>query len=105
MNRKLFNPLTRIQTRGIKYNLSKELINFIWGKIDELNSIKVIDYLQVFEFRVKKNTLVIEHRQEVPKFKKKYILSNFNNIHKYDYMKIFVIDDFDYSIMMLASEY
>ena len=105
MERKLFNPLTRIHTKGVEYRISQDIINYIWSMIDELSMRKRIDYLQVFNFRIKRNNLVIEHKQEVPRYRRKHTITNLNEIHKYNGMKVYVIDDYEYSIMMLASEY
>lgn len=105
MERKLFNPLTRIHTKGVDYHVSQDIITHIWSMIDELSIRKKLDYLQVFIFRIKRNNLVIEHRQELPRYRRKRTITNPSDAHKYNGMKIYVIDDYDYSIMMLASEY
>lgn len=105
MNRKLFNPLTRFNTIGIDVWLPREIKSLIWKKIDELNINNGIDYLHVFEFKVKNNCLIVEHRQEVPQYRKKYIISDIDNIHRLNGIIIFVVDDYDYSMMMLSSEY
>lgn len=105
MERKLFNPLTRIHTKGVDYRVSQDIITHIWIMIDVLSMGKELDYLHIFNFRIKRNNLVIEHRQEVPKYRRKHTITNVSDAHKYSGMKIYVIDDYDYSIMMLASEY
>ena len=105
MEKKLFNPLTRIHTKGIDYRVSQDIITHIWSMIDELSESKKLDYLHVFNFRIKRNNLVIEHKQEVPKYRRKHTITNLSEIYKYNGMKVYVIDDYDYSIMMLASEY
>ena len=48
------------------------------------------------------NLLKIEHRQEVPKYKSDIVVKNVGISSK---VKIFVIDDGEYSTMMLSSEY
>ena len=61
------------------------------------------DYLQVFEIEpIDANLLKIEHRQEVPKYKSDIVVKNVGISSK---VKIFVIDDGEYSTMMLSSEY
>lgn len=105
MERKLFNPLTRIHTKGVAYRVSPDVITHIWSMIDELSMRKKLDYLHIFNFRIKRNNLVIEHRQEVPRYRRKHTITNLGDAHRYNRMKIYVIDDYDYSIMMLASEY
>lgn len=105
MNRRLFNPLTRIHTKGVEYRISKDIINMIWIMIDELSMIKKIDYLHIFNFYIKRSNLVIEHRQEMPRYRKAHTIRDIEEVHKYNGVKVYVIDDYDYSIMMLASEY
>lgn len=103
--KKLFNPLTRFQTNGVKVYLPQIVINFIWERVDDLASNKEVDYLQVFQFRIKKNILIIEHRQEAPKYKKIYKLSKADQIHNLNGKIVYVIDDYDYCVMMLSDEY
>ncbi len=105
MERKLFNPLTRTHTKGVEYCISQEIINYLWSMIDDLSMIKKIDYLQIFYFKIKRNNLVIEHRQEVPRYRKKYTFTHLNEVYRYRGLKVYIIDDYDYSIMMLSSEY
>lgn len=105
MKKKLFNPLTRCQTKGVKVLLNQDIINILWNYIDKLNKYGELDYLQVFEFKVIKNKLVVEHRQEVPHYKRKYIISDVNIIYNLNKVIVFVIDNNDYSIMMLSDEY
>lgn len=69
--------------------------------IDKLNVKK--DYLQVFEIElIGVNFLKMEHRQEVPRYKKEIVERNLGISSK---VKIFVIDDGVYSTMMLSSKY
>ncbi|WP_341479808.1 DUF960 family protein [Clostridium perfringens] len=48
--------------------------------------------------------MVIEHSQEVPEYKEKYVI-DLENIEVNGCIKVFVIDDYKYSTMMLAEEY
>lgn len=105
MKKKIFNPLTRYQTKGVECLLSQDIINILWSYIDELNKSRELDYLQVFEFKVIKNKLAIEHRQEVPYYKTKYVINDVNIIYNLNKVIVFVIDNGDYSIMMLSNEY
>ena len=86
----MFNK-ERYLTRGISNEIPLEIQILLWSMIDKLNVKK--DYLQVFE---------IEHRQEVPKYKSDIVVKNVGISSK---VKIFVIDDGEYSTMMLSSEY
>lgn len=105
MMRKMFNPITRCQTKGIEGLLSDQIKSFLWNNIDELNMKIELDYLQVFEFRVVGSDLTIEHRQEIPMYKKKFLLNGIDSVHRFNGIIVFVVDNYDYSIMMLANEY
>ncbi len=91
----------RYLTRGISNEIPFEIQLLLWSMIDEIRIKK--DYLQVFEIEpIKDNLLKIEHRQEVPKYKKEIVVKNRGIKSK---IKLFVIDEGDYSIMMLSEEY
>ena len=59
------------------------------------------DYLQVFNLSVVNGIQRVEHKQEVPDYQNTYAVLVANPIDA----KIFVIDDGDYSTMLLAEEY
>ena len=103
--RKMFNPITRCQTKGIEELLNNDIKNILWNFIDELNFKMELDYLQVFKFSVKKSHLIIEHRQEIPEYKKKHVLKGVDLIFKLNNITVFVVDNYIYSTMMLATEY
>jgi hypothetical protein len=78
----------------------------MWSCIETLKEQgKELDYLQVFELTSKGGEGItlqnIEHRQEVPEYKKTYVVPCGEAITA----KIFVIDDGAYSTMLLAEEY
>lgn len=96
----------RFMTKGIQDNVSLELQLFMWSCIDTLKwKEKDIDYLQVFELSTwERNEVLfqnIEHRQEVPEYKRIYKIPSKEAIIE----KIFVIDDSSNTTMMLADEY
>ena len=96
----MFNK-ERYLTRGVSNEIPLKIQMLLWLMIDELNVRK--DYLQVFEIEpIDVNLLKIEHRQEVPKYKKEIVARNLGISSK---VKIFVIDDGEHSTMMLSSEY
>ena len=96
----MFNK-ERYLTRGVSNEITLEIQILLWSMIDGLNVKK--DYLQVFEIEpMDVNLLKIEHRQEVPRYKKEIVVINVGISSK---VKIFVIDDGVYSTMMLSSEY
>lgn len=91
----------RYLTRGISEEIPLEIQILLWSMIGEIKIKK--DYLQVFEIEPIKNSLLkIDHRQEIPKYKKEHVVVNTGINSK---VKIFVIDDGEYSTMMLSSEY
>lgn len=91
----------RYLTRGVSEEIPLEIQILLWSMIGGIKIKK--DYLQVFEIDPIKNSLLkIEHRQEIPKYKKEHVVVNTGINSK---IKIFVIDDEEYSTMMLSSEY
>lgn len=101
----MFKKESRYITRGANEKLDLRLQLILWNMIDKLNEGgKELDYLQVFRIRKCKEGVVIEHSQEVPEYKEKYVLT-LEDIDIEGTIKIFVIDDYVYSTMMLAEEY
>lgn len=86
-------------TRGISENIPLELQIILWDMVLSMPVKK--DYLQIFELSTNANVLTIKHSQEVPPYKKTYQLITFEPIDE----KIYIIDDIEYSTMLLASEY
>ena len=102
----MFNKSNRYMTKGINQTLDISLQIMLWQIIDDFKDTKEIelDYLQVFKIRRNKNELIIEHTQEVPEYKKVYLFNNLGSLIEED-LKIFIIDENDYNIMLLAEEY
>lgn len=101
----MFKKESRYITRGANEKLNLRLQLILWSMIDELNEErKELDYLQVFKVIKCEEGIVIEHSQEVPKYKEKYVLA-LNDIEVNETLKVFVIDDEEYSTMMLVEEY
>lgn len=94
----MFNS-KRYLTRGVDLTIPLELQIFMWSCIDNLKVEK--DYLQVFNLSVVNGIQRVEHKQEVPKYKNTYSVLVSNPVDA----KIFVIDDDEYSTMLLAEEY
>ena len=91
----------RYLTRGVSNEIPLEIQLLLWSMIGEVTVKK--DYLQVFEIEpLNIKLLKIEHRQEVPKYKKEIIVRNVGINSK---VKLFVIDAGEYSTMMLSEEY
>lgn len=92
-------------TVGINHDIDFLLQVYLWNLIDKLGEFMPLDYLQVFEIeayeRDGKLLQKIIHIQEVPPYRKQYLLESINPSSA----KIFVIDDEDHSTMLLAEEY
>ena len=92
-------------TCGIKENIDVKLQYVMWKLIDELkekDNFKV-DYLQIFLLKpFDTNAISILHKQEVPEYSHEYIMQGIN---LFSLRKVYVIDDGEYAIMLLAEEY
>ena len=101
----MFNIDKKYMTIGIKEEIGIDIQLFMWNEIEKrINLKKELDYLQVFKIRRSNEELIIEHTQEVPKYKKIYRFNKLSRLVEED-LKIFIIDENDYNIMLLAEEY
>ena len=101
----MFKKENRYITKGVNEKLDLRLQLILWNMIDKSNEEgKQLDYLQVFRIKNCKEGVIIEHSQEVPEYKEKYVLT-LKDIEVEENIKVFVIDDYVYSTMMLAEEY
>lgn len=106
MARQLFSN-ERYVTKGVKEGVDEEIQIALWNFIDLLKLEKDVelDFLQTFELRqISNNTTLnqeIVHLQEEPPCKRYYLVSTGKPIDT----KIYVIDDSQQSVMMLAQEY
>lgn len=101
----MFKKDSRYITIGANEKLDLRLQLILWSMIDELKEEdKELDYFQAFKIRKCEEGIVIEHSQEVPEYKEKYVI-DLENIEVNGCIKVFVIDDYKYSTMMLAEEY
>lgn len=100
------NKSNRYITRGVNEEVDIRLQLLMWSIIDNLNNKGnvEVDYLQVFKIRKEGNSIVIEHYQEVPEYKKVYSLE-LEDIELNNNLKIYVIDNNDYETMLLSEEY
>ena len=94
----------RLITRGVADTISSEVQMFLWSLLDELvaKMVEEPDYLQVFEFSGDNGNQTIIHRQENPQYQAVYQFDKVENPLQH---KIYVIDDIEYSTMMLSDEY
>lgn len=102
----MFNEGSRYITKGIANNVPLELQFFMWKLIEDLKeTVGEVDYLQVFDVSVIdeiENKVRIIHSQEIPEYKKIWIIKMNESCSN---ERIFVIDDETHSTMMLAEEY
>lgn len=91
----------RYLTKGIKEHLDVNLQITLWRLIENLDI--EVDYLQVFELeQLPDRKIQITHKQEEPEYKSITVHSGVLPVNK---LKIYVIDDFQYSTMLLADEH
>lgn len=88
----------RYITRGVMREVNLSLQFFLWQLIDSMPSMR--DYLQIFKFEKEGEKLKITHVQEVPAYRREYLLDAPVFVGK-----IYVIDDGEQSVMLLANEY
>lgn len=89
----------RFITRGVADAISPLLQIIMWELIKQMPVDK--DYLQVFYLSCSGGRQKIIHSQEVPEYKKEYVIDADAPITA----KVFVIDDETHSTMLLAEEY
>lgn len=101
----MFKKNNRYVTRGVNSEIDIRLQLIMWSMIDKLKDKGnfEVDYLQVFNLRKEGNSIVIEHYQEVPEYKKIYSL-DLEEVELLTDTKIFVIDSQDYCVMTLPEE-
>ena len=93
--------MERYLTREVADIVPVEIQLLMWKLIEELKVKK--DYLQVFELiPIEDDVVKIIHRQEIPEFTCEMVIKNKNVKEK---MKIFVIDDIEFSTMMFSNQY
>lgn len=90
----------RFITKGVDFAVNPLLQLFMWHLIDAMPPPK--DYLQVFKLAKENGKQKITHIQENPEYKREYLL---NSDAPFFVGKIYVIDDEQYSTMLLAEEY
>ncbi len=89
-------------TTGIKDQIPIEIQIFCWKCYEACKLKGKCDYLHVFDLKIlNQNIQQIEHRQEVPTYKKIHHMPSNSPISE----KIFIIDEGEYIMMMLGNEY
>lgn len=85
-------------TKGVQSEIPAVLQIFMW---DCISAVPEPDYLQIFRLSEFNGQQKIVHEQEVPEYKREYLLAFPNPINA----KVYVIDDGDHCTMLLAEEY
>ena len=88
----------RYLTKGVQADIPFELQIFMWECI---KAVPEPDYLQIFRLSDFNGKQRIIHEQEIPEYKREYLLAVTEPINA----KVYVIDDGDHSTMLLAEEY
>ena len=95
-------------TRGVDNSIPIQVQLYLWRTIEGLLENQVgLDYLQIFNIRKEGHIIVITHSQEQPgPFELEYVLTD-QDIEKIDLndTKLYIIDNIDHCIMLLATEY
>ena len=95
----MFNN-SRYITKGVHEELPLSIQILLWSLVDSLLIEK--DYLQIFTIKIiRGNLLEITHSQEKPVYTK--TIQAVGDIDRN--MKVYIIDDGEYSTMLFAEEY
>ena len=89
----------RYITKGVQSEISIALQIFMWDCVTAVPEPK--DYLQIFRLSEADGKQKIVHEQEVPEYKREYLLAVPEPINA----KVYFIDDEDHCTMLLAEEY
>lgn len=102
----MFNEEKRYISNGVNSKVNILLQVTLWDMVNELKKSSEIelDYLQVFRMKKRDKELIIEHSQEVEQYKKVHVFKGLSNLIEED-LKVFIIDENSYNIMILAEEY
>ncbi|WP_234122559.1 DUF960 family protein [Clostridium hydrogenum] len=101
----MFNKENRYVSRVANLAIDIRLQLIMWNLIDELKNKVKVDYLQIFKISKEgNNKIIIEHEQEVSKYKEKYSIE-LSDIEITDVIKVYVIDSINYVTMILQEDY
>ena len=102
----MFKKDNRYVTRGVNDEVDIRLQLIMWSMIDKLKDEGNVelDYLQVFRIRKEGKKIVISQSQEVPEYSCTYEIE-LEDIQIDDEIKVYVIDNGEYSTMLFPSEY
>ncbi|MDR3562196.1 MAG: DUF960 family protein [Negativicutes bacterium] len=89
-------------TSGVMRQVPPDVQRYLWHLIDRMQAEVKPDYLQVFELQKGDRTgQKLVHSQEVPAYRAEYV---FDNVARPLLIKVYVIDDGEYSTMLLPEE-
>lgn len=88
----------RYITRGVQSEIPIVLQIFMW---DCISAVPEKDYLHIFRLSECNGKQKIVHEQEVPEYKREYLLAVPEPVNA----KVYVINDGDHCTMLLAEEY
>jgi len=93
----------RYVTCGVVHLVPVDVQHLLWSLVDSLQAqVEAVDYLQVFELTAGDGgQQKLIHFQEVPPYRAEYV---FDHVQESLTVKIYVIDDGDYSTMLLPDE-
>lgn len=98
------NPTERYMTRSVQEKLHPEIVMHLWNLIDDQRKQELkLDYLQVLELTVMKQTQSVLHRQEQPSYKEQWII-NLKHTNPVT-TTIWCIDDGENQVMMVPEDY
>lgn len=88
----------RYITKGVQLEIPVLLQIFMW---DCISAVPEKDYIQIFRLSECNGKQKIVHEQEVPEYKREYLLAVPEPVNA----KVYIIDDGDHCTMLLAKEY
>ncbi|MCF7926309.1 MAG: DUF960 domain-containing protein [Candidatus Izimaplasma sp.] len=101
-----FDKENRYLTKGINQELPLELQVLLWSMVGHLvDSTTPTDYLQVFNFDMKDEVLIIKHSQEQPEYVKEHKVKMKQNYRSIVGRKVYIIDDIEHCTMLWSNEY
>jgi len=99
----MFSAATRLVTRGVIDKVPVDVQLWLWSLVDSMHTqVESVDYLQVFELTANGDGgQKIIHFQEIPPYRAEYLV---DHVLEPLVVKVYVIDDGDYSTMLLPTE-
>ena len=97
--------MKKYMTRGVQECIPFDLVVLMWQMYDRCKEeMNPCDYLHVFQLKRLEGEVLnqeITHKQEVPEYERTYVIA----VERPITGKIYVIENDDYVMMLLANEY